>query len=174
MAYKNIEDARAASKKYYEANKEEVLKKNREYHKKWYQENKEKKDAKNKEWHKNNRKRSVEIVQAYNARNKEKVAKYNSEYGKSLAGFWRRYKYRAKKAGLEITITLKDFKKITNQPCVYCDEEERQRGIDRVDNNKGYVIDNCASCCGKCNMMKMKQTKEEFLEHIEKIYKHNS
>lgn len=169
---KNKEKIKQYNLKYKENSQGKIKK----YHKEWYQKNKEKKLAQGREWAKNpeNKKKQVRYVQNYVKRNKEKVFKYNSEYGKSLAGFWRRYKYRAKKAGYEITITLQDFQNITNEPCKYCGENDRQRGIDRVDNNKGYIIENCVSCCGKCNMMKMKQTKEEFLQHIKKIYVFNN
>jgi len=159
--------------KYRKENREVLLKQMSEYGKKWYKKNKKQKDAQNKEWAKKpeNKKKRVEYVQKYVRNNEKKVKAYNRKYGMSLAGFWRRYKYRAKKAGYEMNITLEDFENITSLPCKYCGENERQRGIDRVDNNIGYLKENCVSCCGICNMMKMKLTKEKFLNHIKKIYK---
>jgi hypothetical protein len=43
-------------------------------------------------------------------------------------------------------------------------------GIDRLDNTKGYTIDNCVPCCPDCNEAKSNMTEEAFLKHIEKIY----
>ena len=40
-------------------------------------------------------------------------------------------------------------------------------GIDRVDNIKGYDLDNCVTCCSLCNWMKRDLTIKEFKE-IEK------
>jgi hypothetical protein len=44
-------------------------------------------------------------------------------------------------------------------------------GIDRIDNNIGYEIKNCVSCCKFCNYMKLNFTIEEFLDKIKKIAK---
>lgn len=46
----------------------------------------------------------------------------------------------------------------------------RVNGIDRVDSDKGYELDNCVPCCTMCNWMKMNYTKEEFLDQIRDIY----
>lgn len=170
---KNKEKLLEKKRKYYEANKEEILAKQKKYRKEWYRKNKEYKDKKNKEWHQKNRKRSVEIVQAYVKRNKKKVAKYNQEYNKTLDGFYRRYKFRANKAKFDFKLSKKEFDEITRGTCVYCGEEEKRRGIDRVDSNVGYIKENCVPCCGYCNMMKMKLDVDDFLNHIKRIYKHN-
>lgn len=42
-------------------------------------------------------------------------------------------------------------------------------GIDRVDNSKGYIYDNCEPCCSACNYMKKHRTYEEFLSQCKKI-----
>jgi hypothetical protein len=36
-------------------------------------------------------------------------------------------------------------------------------GVDRVNNDFGYSIDNCVSCCKVCNRMKGKKTVAEFV-----------
>lgn len=43
-------------------------------------------------------------------------------------------------------------------------------GVDRIDSNKGYTIDNCVSCCPMCNRMKLDFSLSEFYQQIEKIY----
>jgi hypothetical protein len=40
-------------------------------------------------------------------------------------------------------------------------------GIDRVDNEKGYLVENCVPCCFTCNSLKKSVTKSI----IEKAYK---
>ena len=171
---KNKESIKIKQREYHIKNRERIKKQVSENGKKWYQKNKERNLERGRRWQKNNRKRAVEIVQKYVRNNKEKVNEYRKKYGLSLEGYYRRYKYRAKKAGFEMLITLKDFNNITTLSCSYCGENERRRGIDRVNNTIGYLKENCISCCGICNMMKMKLTKEDFLSHIKKINDYNN
>ncbi len=42
-------------------------------------------------------------------------------------------------------------------------------GIDRVDNERGYLTDNTVPCCWECNDMKATSTAEEFITHSYKI-----
>lgn len=95
-----------------------------------------------------------------------------------------------------------DWLKIVKQPCFYCGEIDiRNRatmdsykklrgvtlkeediekyavelnGVDRLDSNKGYEMDNVVPCCSMCNRMKNKFTYKEFIDKIKLIYlKHN-
>jgi hypothetical protein len=45
-------------------------------------------------------------------------------------------------------------------------------GLDRLDNTKPHNIDNVVPCCSKCNSAKMEMSFDEFIFHIEKIWKH--
>lgn len=42
-------------------------------------------------------------------------------------------------------------------------------GIDRMDNDRGYVFDNVVSCCGFCNMAKRGHSYEEFVSWIDRL-----
>ncbi len=46
-------------------------------------------------------------------------------------------------------------------------------GIDRVDNTRGYLLDNCVSCCPECNQAKHTMTKESFLSLVKLIYENH-
>lgn len=142
----------------------------REYHKKWYQKNKVNKDAKSREWAKNHKGRMVEIVQKYTRNNKEKVASYGKRFDQTFEGKYRLLKHRHDKRWKENVIEFQAFKLLASINCSYCGEYTN-KGIDRVENDKGYTKQNSAPCCKICNYMKRTMTKEEFLEHIEKIYK---
>ena len=62
----------------------------------------------------------------------------------------------ARKDNEDFTITLEEYKVIVCQPCEYCGwtMANNGRGIERIDNSKGYVPGNCAPACGLCNSMK--------------------
>lgn len=95
----------------------------------------------------------------------------------------RKYKRNAKKRGLEYKLTDEQFKEITQRNCFYCgakpgninkpkhcNGEYIYNGIDRVDNNKGYTIDNVVACCRFCNYRKGALPFPEFKAWIEKVY----
>lgn len=104
----------------------------------------------------------------------------------------RDYKNNAKKRGICWDLTDKQFNILTKQRCFYCNREPKQiivgpctddytqsgienavyiyNGIDRVDNTKGYTIDNVVSCCKHCNRSKDILSQNEFIEFISKIY----
>ena len=70
------------------------------------------------------------------------------------------------------------FIKIATSKCSYCGAEPREtgygvvcNGIDRIDNSRGYTLDNVSSCCTRCNIMKGNMSRNEFLDHISKIVK---
>lgn len=67
------------------------------------------------------------------------------------------YRSRAEKKELAFEITHDDYKTITHQECYLCGKLTNQshtNGIDRVDNARGYVLDNCRACCRECNHMR--------------------
>lgn len=97
------------------------------------------------------------------------------------------YKGSAKSRKIKFELTLKDIEKIIEKSCFYCGSEPdnekyihplkgetekrkiKYQGIDRVDSNVGYTPKNIIPCCKRCNLMKRDMSKNEFLNHIEKI-----
>jgi hypothetical protein len=67
-------------------------------------------------------------------------------------------------------LTLEEMMLFWGKPCAYCDREIVTIGLDRVDNNKGYVVGNLVACCGTCNMMKADLALEAFKAHIRRLY----
>ena len=75
----------------------------------------------------------------------------------SMAGRYRRAKERAAKRNLEFALTREEFEAITIRPCHYCGSTTRPSrgsGIDRVDNLKGYTVQNSVPACTLCNTVK--------------------
>lgn len=91
------------------------------------------------------------------------------------------YKIGAKKRGLPFLLTEYQFKHLTSSDCNYCGLSPRTickkgmngqyiyNGIDRVDSQLGYSIDNCVPCCKKCNWSKSNDTSEEFFTWVNRL-----
>lgn len=88
------------------------------------------------------------------------------------------YKRGALKRRIEFCLSKKDFISFIFNNCFYCDKVPSNKfinkrctllysGIDRVDNSKGYILNNCVTCCIECNQLKRYIS----FNMIEKIYK---
>jgi len=57
--------------------------------------------------------------------------------------------------------------------CYYCGKPSVEglkiHGLDRIDNNKGYHLDNVVPCCEQCNRAKLSDTKEDFIEMCKRV-----
>lgn len=99
------------------------------------------------------------------------------------------YKSRAKSKNLEFTLTKDEFFKLVRSNCHYCNQEPNKirldrvksrregydssclmNGIDRINSNKGYTIDNSLPCCEDCNKAKRNLEYDDFLKLIKSIY----
>jgi hypothetical protein len=89
----------------------------------------------------------------------------------SISELWRAVQKNAYSRSLLFTINQEEFEKLVIQPCYYCGfySESRLNGIDRMNNNKGYIPQNCLPCCKMCNMIKNIQHPIEFLDKIDCI-----
>jgi hypothetical protein len=69
---------------------------------------------------------------------------------------YRMYIKSAKNRGIELKLTKEQVIFMSTIVCVYCGEmnEKGFNGIDRIDNNKGYIIGNVLPCCSVCNFMR--------------------
>jgi 5-methylcytosine-specific restriction endonuclease McrA len=97
----------------------------------------------------------------------------------ALGLVYRSYRASAGQRGYVFEITREDFKALASLPCHYCGVPPSNikstaagdyvyQGLDRVDNNRGYVLDNLVPCCTKCNLSKGTRTLERFLEYRER------
>ncbi len=113
----------------------------------------------------------------------------------SKATIWRLYQYKhsAKVRGHAFTLSDEEFYTLIKQDCFYCgrppsnvakvptrdtgskrSESFMYNGIDRVDNLKGYELDNTVACCIDCNRAKRSLTQEDFLNLVKRIYIHQN
>lgn len=123
--------------------------------------------------------KSLESIQCANCRRNRHNKPLNTLTYKAYCY----YRTGAKTRNLEWNLTEEEFNKLIKSNCVYCgvapckrqtisykDDYELINGIDRVNSKKGYNISNCVPCCSKCNSMKSNLMKNDFLNHVSKIY----
>jgi hypothetical protein len=79
------------------------------------------------------------------------------------------YNKNAIRKGIAFDIKLQQFIAFFNKPCIYCGDTAR--GIDRIDNSKGYIAGNMATCCKRCNQMKSNLSQQEFIDQCIKVSK---
>ena len=93
------------------------------------------------------------------------------------------YKASAKKRRCNFELTKEQFFELTKKDCYYCGAKPSNvskfrgcngsyiyNGIDRIDNTKGYEINNVVTCCKQCNTAKGILTLQEFKDWGKKFY----
>ena len=118
-----------------------------------------------------------EMMRKRNNKNKGiQITKYGASFGSI------RKVYRTK--GQEYKLTDEELHKLITSNCYYCDaipsnvmKDTRDKnripftynGIDRFDNTLGYVVNNCVTCCKRCNVAKNDMTYNDFIDLCKKI-----
>lgn len=83
----------------------------------------------------------------------------------------------------QLNFDVDTFKKICLDNCYYCGSLPSKKmkvgsgyrnGIDRIDNNKSYDLDNCVTCCAMCNRMKGTLIQNDFINKVKQIYNYKS
>jgi len=148
------------------------------------------------EWKRKNKDKVLLTKKKYKEKNKEKIRsetkKRNTDWyiknkfkvaeeRHELKYRFRRYFYNSKNKNREFLLSIEEFEEITNKRCYYCNGYNKSEsllieinsltycGIDRIDNTKSYIKENCVPCCNICNRMKLEMNTQEFIEHIRRI-----
>jgi 5-methylcytosine-specific restriction endonuclease McrA len=66
-------------------------------------------------------------------------------------------------------LTREQFNTLCISQCQYCQRKPKFVGIDKINPDNGYVVDNCVSCCQSCNRDKFDYSLEEFTLRDERI-----
>src|SRR5208337_877115 len=82
--------------------------------------------------------------------------RYDAGKGQEPKNLFHAWCAAARRRGLDVDITFRQWLYIKAQPCVYRIENGKSAttGIDRINNRRGYVQRNCQPCCVRHNMMK--------------------
>ncbi len=129
----------------------------------------------------NNKDKIKEQNRIWNINNREKTKAYkrayHAEYIKRPTSKYKALETRAKKSSIPLNISLQEYIILfgDNNPCYYCNgylDTDIGYGhrLDRIDNSKGYSLDNVVICCGFCNQIKQHLlTQDENLAAIQAI-----
>jgi hypothetical protein len=82
------------------------------------------------------------------------------------------YQYNAWKKNINFELDELGHRNLCSGNCVYCGRQPTKNlknGIDRLNNNLGYVTGNMVSCCPRCNYMKLKISWVEFIIHCSRV-----
>ena len=89
---------------------------------------------------------------------------------------WNHYVKGAKKRGIHFGLTKTRFEELIMMPCFYCTYQKQGEvnGVDRLDNQKGYIENNVVPCCEPCNLMKGSQHPQEFIDKMHAIHMYHT
>lgn len=104
-------------------------------------------------------------------------------YGESAKrDLYRKYSDSAKRRNVEFSVSFDEFIHITSQSCVYCGREpftvaKRAKsvgyyvhnGVDRVNNDLGYIEGNMVACCTVCNRAKGNMNIDDFIDWLNAV-----
>ena len=74
---------------------------------------------------------------------------------------------------LPFELTFEEYNTIINSQCYLCGRksyEKYKNGIDRINNNFGYIMNNVKSCCGSCNHIKKDLELDELFNKMTEIF----
>ncbi len=104
------------------------------------------------------------------------------KYHASINEVFNVYRNSAIKRGFSFELNREEFVDIVTKECIYCGDKLTNKhyrslnngnflytGIDRYDNEKGYIKGNCVPCCSVCNRMKTNMGIQDFKNRIIKI-----
>lgn len=113
--------------------------------------------------------------------------KHGTPDNSARMGIYTHYKCKAKRFGQAFNLKPDEFATLTKMNCHYCGDSPNQvynfkgsrgvvpitclwNGVDRVDNTRGYELDNVVPCCKRCNAAKNTMSLDEFRLLIGKIW----
>lgn len=108
---------------------------------------------------------------------KDRIRNYQEEAKRNLESNWISFqRVSTQKRGKELTLTKEDYFELVQKPCLFCGyaNENEVVGIDRLDNNKGYIRENCVPACKFCNRVKHILHPRFFVEKTKLISKYQA
>ena len=109
-----------------------------------------------------------EKLQKYESQRAPRERNYKAEAFTNKHVLWNHYVKSAQKRRIDFTLSKGFFQELIVKPCFYCQyhKEGEANGLDRLNNNAGYVEVNVVSCCETCNYLKGSQHPLEFIDKM--------
>lgn len=82
---------------------------------------------------------------------------------------YNQYRNNAKQRGIVFELSYEQFMELWQKDCFYCGNNIPTIGIDRIDSDGSYNIENVVPCCTTCNYMKKSLKQDTFFEQCFKI-----
>ena len=116
-------------------------------------------------------KQQAEQAKKWRDNNPDKMVKANEDKKNDKENNYKIYKRNADIKNLDFIISYDDYINIVAQNCYYCSivQERGFNGIDRKDQTKGYILENCVSCCKMCNYLKGSTSDDVFIKRVQHI-----
>ena len=119
---------------------------------------------------------------------RQRVRKRKYKIGEASRNkIYKRYIKGAKDRQLCFQLSIEEFHKLSQQNCFYCgsppsNEDTTGRyngsyiynGIDRIDNNIGYILSNCVPCCRICNRAKSSLSQNDFMTWVNQLVQYKN
>lgn len=108
----------------------------------------------------------------------------NRKADSAVRHLFSRYRCQARTARRSFKISFEKFKTLTSAPCFYTGRVPEQivkmvgsqheyNGLDRLNNRKGYTLQNSVPCCGVINKMKGTLDAKTFILLCKEVAKHH-
>ena len=132
------------------------------YYKAYRTRNKDKIDGRMKVYREQNKEKINALTKKYYWDHRDEMLRADKAYRKTPRGRLRDYRTSSKQRNILFLLTEEEFESFWKKPCEYCGAEIETIGLDRVDNDGPYHIDNVVSCCMPCNSSKKTRSLEEW------------
>lgn len=154
------ERKKAEAERYHKRKSTEQYKKtHREAARRRYHQNPEKHRNRSRDYHEEHRETIIAKM-----RKRSRLRYESGEYR------LKRYKDGAEKRGLDWRLDDEEAKKMFQEECAYCKSPpDPINGIDRIDNDLGYVFGNVTTCCGWCNWAKKTGNANDFRAYLLRV-----
>lgn len=110
------------------------------------------------QWHKDHPDARKKYSETYLKKHGDAKLQKDKQYRRTMRGRFSIAKNLARRRNKEWILSFEEYETIAVLPCHYCNnilgKVEAGGGIDRIDNDRGYSVDNVVSCCGTCNKIK--------------------